>query len=74
MQCALIKVDLLVACIELRVVDAVLVVFLRRWRKFAQSFSQWEARADDKRNILKVPKCEIFHLFDFNEFFGVKSL
>jgi hypothetical protein len=23
---------------------------------------------------LKVPKCEIFHLFDFNEFYGVKSL
>ncbi len=22
----------------------------------------------------KVPKCEIFHLFDFNEFYGVKSL
>jgi hypothetical protein len=21
-----------------------------------------------------VPKCEIFHLFDFNEFYGVKSL
>ncbi len=25
-------------------------------------------------NPLKVPKCEIFHLFDFNEFYGVKSL
>jgi hypothetical protein len=23
---------------------------------------------------LKVPKCEIFHLFDFNDFYGVKSL
>ncbi len=23
---------------------------------------------------LKVPKCEIFHLFDFNEFYGIKSL
>ncbi len=23
---------------------------------------------------LKVPKCENFHLFDFNEFYGVKSL
>jgi hypothetical protein len=23
---------------------------------------------------LKVPKCEICHLFDFNEFYGVKSL
>ncbi len=21
-----------------------------------------------------MPKCEIFHLFDFNEFYGVKSL
>ncbi len=24
--------------------------------------------------LLKVPKCEIFHLFDFNDFYGVKSL
>ncbi len=23
---------------------------------------------------LKVPKCEIFHLFDFNYFYGIKSL
>ncbi len=25
-------------------------------------------------NNLKVPKCEIFHLFDFNDFYGIKSL
>ncbi len=25
-------------------------------------------------HILKVPKCEIFHLFDFNDFYGVKPL
>ncbi len=24
--------------------------------------------------LLKVPKCEIFHLFDFNDFYGIKSL
>jgi hypothetical protein len=23
---------------------------------------------------LKVPKCEIFHLFDFNDFYGITSL
>ncbi len=23
---------------------------------------------------LKVPKCEIFHLFDFNDFYGIKSV
>jgi hypothetical protein len=23
-------------------------------------------------NSLKVPKCEIFHLFDFNAFYGIK--
>ncbi len=23
---------------------------------------------------LKVPKCEIFHLFNFNDFYGIKSL
>jgi hypothetical protein len=47
----LIKVDCLAACMALRVVGAVLVVFLRRWRKFAQSSSQWEARADTGRNL-----------------------
>jgi hypothetical protein len=41
-NCALIKVDGLAACIALRIVDAVLVVFLRRGVKFAQSSSQWE--------------------------------
>ncbi len=25
-------------------------------------------------NLLKVPKCEIFHLFDFNDFYGITSL
>ncbi len=30
-----IKVDLLDACIALRVVGAILVVFLRRWRKIS---------------------------------------
>jgi|688.fasta_scaffold1234918_1 hypothetical protein len=24
--------------------------------------------------LLKVPKCEIFRLFDFNDFYGIKSL
>jgi hypothetical protein len=24
--------------------------------------------------FLKVPKCEIFHLFDFNDFYGIKSV
>jgi hypothetical protein len=38
-----------------------------------------EGRKPDKNSSLrrlelKVPKCEIFHLFDFNEFYGVKSL
>ncbi len=32
-NCVLIKVDWLAACIALRVVGAVLVVFLRRWPK-----------------------------------------
>ncbi len=38
--CSFIKVDWLATCIALRVVGAVLGV------KFAQSSSQWEARAD----------------------------
>jgi hypothetical protein len=44
-------VDWLDACIALRVVGAVLVIFLQRWRKFAQSSSQWEARAGTCRNV-----------------------
>jgi hypothetical protein len=39
-NCSLIKVDWLAACIALRVVGAVLVVFLGRGVKFAQSSSQ----------------------------------
>ncbi len=27
-----------------------------------------------KTACLKVPKCEIFHLFDLNDFYGTKSL
>jgi hypothetical protein len=34
--------------------------------RVASSFASEEA--------LTVPKCEIFHLFDFNDFYGVKSL
>ena len=41
----MIKVDWLAVDIALRVVGAVLFVFLRRCIKFAQSSSQWEARA-----------------------------
>jgi hypothetical protein len=26
------------------------------------------------RIVLTVPKCEIFHLFEFNDFYGIKSL
>jgi hypothetical protein len=26
------------------------------------------------QNTLKVPKCEIFDLFDFNDFYVIKSL
>jgi hypothetical protein len=33
-------------CLYCRVVGAVLVVFLRRWRKCAQTSSQCKARAD----------------------------
>jgi hypothetical protein len=34
------------ACIALGVVGAVMVVIIRRWRKFAQTSSQWEAWAE----------------------------
>jgi hypothetical protein len=45
-NCSLIKVDWLAACIALRMVGAVLVVSSGDGVKFAQSSSQWEARAD----------------------------
>ncbi len=35
--------------------------------------SMKSARATTKF-YLKVPKCEIFHLFDFNDFYGIKSV
>ncbi len=38
----------------------------RSW-DFSQIFLSGEVK-------LKVPKCEIFHLFDFNDFYGIKSL
>ncbi len=43
-NCVLIKVDWFDACIALTVDGAVLVVFLRRWRKICTI--QWEARPD----------------------------
>jgi hypothetical protein len=43
-NCALINVDWFAACIALRVVGAVFVIFLRALAyKFAQSSSQWKA-------------------------------
>jgi hypothetical protein len=50
-SCILIQVYWHAACIALKVVGAVLVGFLRRWIKFAQFSSQWEARADAWRNV-----------------------
>jgi hypothetical protein len=47
-NCAHIKVDWLAACIALRVVG---VVSSGVSVKFAQSASQWEARADTLRNV-----------------------
>jgi len=45
-SCSLIKLDWLDACIALRVIVAVLVVFSGVGVKFAQSSSQWEAWAN----------------------------
>ncbi len=33
-----------------------------------------ETNMTDSKQILKVPKCEIFDLFDFNDFYVIKSL
>ncbi len=46
-NCALLKVDLLAACIALKVVGACIRRFPPAFGvKFAQSTSPWEARAD----------------------------
>jgi hypothetical protein len=52
-NCALIKVDWLAACMALRVVGAVLVIVLRRWRKICTILRQWEARIHTWRNVPK---------------------
>jgi hypothetical protein len=50
---ALIKVDWLAACVALRVVGAVYLFSSGVGIKFAQSFSQWEARADTLKKCHK---------------------
>jgi hypothetical protein len=42
----LIKVDWLAACIVRTIIGAILAAFLGVGKKFAQSSSQWEAKAD----------------------------
>jgi hypothetical protein len=48
-----------------------------RWRRSFNGLSQHGRRAVFSKNLgtslLKLPKCEIFHLFDFNDFYGIKS-
>ncbi len=39
-----------------------------------RKFSFIERKLKDRIYHLKVPKCEIFHLFDFNDFYGIKSV
>jgi hypothetical protein len=43
-NCSLIKTDWFDACIALRVIDALLVVFLRRWRKICTIHQPMEAQ------------------------------
>ncbi len=40
----------------------------------AESLALSYLLGEDSHIALKVPKCEIFHLFDFNDFYGIKSL
>jgi hypothetical protein len=50
-NCALIKVDCLAACIALRVVGAVLVVFLRRWRKICTILQKMGSKGRYLKNV-----------------------
>jgi hypothetical protein len=50
-SCSLIKVDWLDVFIPLGVVGAAWAVFSGVGVKFAQSFSQWEAKAGTRRNL-----------------------
>jgi hypothetical protein len=41
---------------------------------YLHAMSDLSDNGDLSTGALKVPKCEIFHLFDFNDFYGIKSL
>ncbi len=48
------------------------VVYSPAWGKLIHEKSRsWKSRDNVP---LKVPKCEIFDLFDFNDFYVIKSL
>jgi hypothetical protein len=50
-------------------------VYIRKDMRCEKKLSLESNRSIFRRNTdLKVPKCEIFHLFDFNDFYGIKSL
>jgi hypothetical protein len=49
---SLIKVDWLDACNALRMVGAVLVVSLRRWRNISAILQTMGAKADTRKNVL----------------------
>ena len=49
--------------------------YLRMQLDWAQiQYIPYPLRGPNLGDFLKVPKCEIFHPFDFNDFYGVKSL
>jgi hypothetical protein len=50
-----------------------LMLFSGAWGKVINE-KKPEAKKSRDTVPLKVPKCEIFHLFDFNDFYGIKSL
>jgi hypothetical protein len=47
---------------------------ISKWLQKCHIFSEAEFLGEIQTKVLKVPKCEIFHLFDFNDFYGIKSL
>jgi hypothetical protein len=58
-NCSIIKVYWLDACIALRVIGAVLVVFLRRWRKIILKSSKCASEGFSDRSLAIFAECRL---------------
>jgi hypothetical protein len=66
----------IIAKLSMNVLNAKLIIRICQGpaRKFIRVHGRRCKSKLVKISLLKVPKCEIFHLFDFNDFYVIKSL